>query len=303
MGTLRRQLRFNRDFRGPYEETWTKMKDSKRDSRPGVFEAIQWATGRLDMKWEDEYTLVDIFGHQLPVVGYSDDAWQHELRELHRQAIWRHEQSHIRGDLPLAEVAGGYDYDAATVSLKGKTFSKMSKRQKGMLKACICGGLPTFQRLHRAKEVDSPLCPFCKEEETPEHIYWTCPARRLLRAEVLQETSNEERATWPTSFKTCGLWPEDQEVLKWYANSHCLFEEEAGPPPNRTDQDEDKEWRRDGRLVVATDGAGQMASHSKLRACGFGCFFGLGHSHNVAVPLNKVTMPQHNWEKQGQQLG
>ena len=113
------------------------------------------------------------------------------LRASQRRAFLRKIQPK-RNDLGfLASVRQGLDMHATTWLARTEGAAKCAARQLGLLFNYLTGGDHTQQRMSRANLAadTSPLCRYCdSEEETQEHIVWSCPCwaheRRSLTAMI-----------------------------------------------------------------------------------------------------------------------
>ena len=80
----------------------------------------------------------------------------------------------------------------------------------------------------------------------------------------------------------CGMQEWSQHCQKLYnamLKQLVPLHHEEHHPPDRLAEDDEVEWVREGRLVVAGDGACEGQGTSWARA-GCGRFFGMNHSHN-----------------------
>ena len=70
----------------------------------------------------------------------------------------------------------------------------------------VAGAVPTAKRLHRSRQIDSPLCPCCNEgvEEDLEHVLLHCPAHDHVR---YLEFTPEAWAIMPNCLRLHGILP------------------------------------------------------------------------------------------------
>ena len=76
----------------------------------------------------------------------------------------------------------------------------------GAIRSVLTGAVWTADRRHRAHLTTSGNCPHCPAAplETPEHMFWECPAWAAIRASF---PSLATSGPWPPCFRLCGIVP------------------------------------------------------------------------------------------------
>ena len=90
--------------------------------------------------------------------------------------------------------------------------------EAGLVAQILVGAVWTEERAHRRRKVETPLCPYCGEEDEDEqHIFCTCPhwedTRRDLMKEALECAEQVEGLRgvcwrdWPTCILIVAIVP------------------------------------------------------------------------------------------------
>ncbi len=189
-----------------------------------------------------------------------------------------------RGDMKGLEQ--GVDSESTTQHLRSSASSAV---HKGILRSVLAGAVNFGHRLYRAKLVEHDVCPFCAlgVPETPDHMYWECPAWREERFKHPFATL-AWRPDWPKCFTACGIVSNGVEVSPDVAE--LIFDEtrmvsEAELSLEHPIQDQQTETFLHGRVVVFTDGACIHNQHKSLRRAGVGAWWGHGHAKNHFASL------------------
>ena len=184
--------------------------------------------------------------------------------------------------------ADGFDYVAAKATLQSKT--KLNRRQKGSLRFGLMGAIPTRHRMQYVSQGISPMCRCGLEREDAAHIYLRCPLYSECRAQMLEQYTLDDLMSQPACFRHCGLLPEDPMISTLEIQHQSLEEKEDGMPPDISIIDNCNFWVRDGRIVVATDGAAYHNWHHHLVRAGARVYW----CENC--PLN-ASLFVHRWDR------
>ena len=131
----------------------------------------------------------DFFNDPIPWI-------MHNVRNSIRRYAWLSVPRN-RNDMGGVHQVAGIDIEATTALLRKKQKGKgtvLSRMERGTLAFFIAGGHRTQERMARGKlaECDSPLCPYCgEEEESVRHIIWKCHRWECCRG-PLRQVFNEE---------------------------------------------------------------------------------------------------------------
>ena len=130
------------------------------------------------------------------------------LRSKELQALWlrRPRQFEGMGNGPHRETLR-----LAVDSFKGAG-------EASLVAQILVGAVWTEERAHRRRKVETPLCPYCEEEDEDEqHIFWTCShwedTRRDLMKEALECAEQVEGLggvcwrDWPTCILMVAIVP------------------------------------------------------------------------------------------------
>jgi ribonuclease HI len=220
----------------------------------------------------------------LPLLNGPDSWWKHELRDGIRVSIWTATAAR-RNDMQGLEARQGIDR-GATLALLG---TKLSASEVGLLRSILAGSVRLQKRLHDAKIVVSPTCPFCQLcDETVRHCVWECPHWRTVRA-TFDLPAPCVQAAWPACTKDCGILIEDERVL----TLNQQFHEEAAASPDLDTLFELTKCREkalanstaDVEQTIWTDGACSSNQDCRFRRAGSGIFYGDAHPMNLSAAV------------------
>ena len=173
---------------------------------------------------------------------------------------------------------------------EGERKYKISRREEGILKMIWSGSVYFGRRLawmHGNEALRA--CPFCKEdkEEDYDHMWWECPAWKNERKYVESLTTKEERGSWPSCTRCCGIWVGDLRKQQDDAQRSLMElvkeseEGEAPSPPFTLRVPVGSEYYEDGKLQVAGDGAcPHQDTLDEFRRSAFGLYYGPNHPAN-----------------------
>ena len=273
----RKQLERSAWLRDLFREVWEFRDAHDQWDEAGICCHIMRQCRKLGWRWEAPFVAEATHNLTVDLTCPIDGWYLHRLRVAIRQALLR--QVPLRKD--LEGIQQGVCYENTVKLLTGPT---LRAEERCRLRYLWEGRVPTAERAakHTGGCTNCPYCDF-GVPETSMHISKDCPAFRVQRQQLLDQTTVEERAAWPPCFWNAGLTPHDPVIAELEL---CLgpFAAEDGVPPPVTAEDVQSEWSRQGRWVVAGDGACSDQGTVLARA-GCGAFFGLGHSHNFAFKL------------------
>ena len=145
----------------------------------------------------------------LPLLSGPDDWWRRELRDGICLSLWS-AAAVRRNDMQGLDATEGIDRKATLALYSGK---KLQHSDLGLLRGVISGSIRLQKRLHDAKLVASPVCPFCGLcDETLQHCFWDCTRWQCIRAQ-LELPNASTRALWPPCTSNCGIFIEDPQVI------------------------------------------------------------------------------------------
>ena len=273
----RRQLCRSALAAGLFREVW-EFRDAHDDwSGAGICAHLHRQCEQLGWEWEEPFFIRTKHALDVDLQCALPGWFQHHLRVAIRQA--KLAQAPPRKD--LEGIQDGINYELTTASLVGRT---LTAAERVRLRFLWEGRVATEERAAKFRHGHG-TCRFCTEGvvETSMHISKDCVAFADQRAQLLASTTEAERATWPPCFWNAGIAPYDPDIAV-LAQELQGFDFQDGPPPQASSCSPASEWRRDGRLVVAGDGACSNQGTQIARA-GCGGFFGPDHALNFAFPL------------------
>ena len=124
-----------------------------------------------------------------------DGWWKHHLRTQIRFAFWE-QASRTRKD--SVGMHAGLDYEASSRPGRSKIFHcRYLPRELNLLRRFLVGSTPTRVRLHKAKRAQSSKCRCGHPYVDVEHIIHYCRLWQQSRQELIDNTSEAERHSWP----------------------------------------------------------------------------------------------------------
>jgi hypothetical protein len=200
--TLRRVLTANPQWRGAFQATW-RAASSSRSCVYGPVGRLFAIARSIGWTWPDPWLFQRASGESIPFLEFSEQRWQHEVRDALRHALWAKACSR-RPDMIGFE--SGVDRTATTCLLRSRT---LSHSDGGALRTIVSGAVLTRHRLCRNKLCPDNICQFCQTTavENEQHLWWECPAWDAIRGEHMQAMLAYS-PDWPTCFRWCGIMPE-----------------------------------------------------------------------------------------------
>ncbi len=308
----------------------------------GLHQVVSLLGGTLQLG--DEGFYVDFDGNQPPLHlnEGTNAAWRMRLRTAINNAITRQlaartippdddpgerERRGKRKD--LFGLGAAIDHYATTANLTGRSSSIIKRFGKiweevGMtpdyakyeseeianqrLQAVMAGSLRAPNRLHKARLVPSPSCPFCECADADlSHMLWTCPMWRELREPHLEllrryhdriagERGGPQRCeelkrllTLPCVFN-CGIVPEADYFKRGGAPIPPCIPSFAVANTNLHDLDDQHSasLQRDtsGRAVAFTDGSAIFPEDPRRRRAAWGVYYAPNHPWNRDGPVH-----------------
>lgn len=275
--TAHRQLQRSAQIRDLFLETWEFRDAHDLWEGAGIVSHLARQCKKLGWQWTAAFGLeathdldIDL---RCPVRGW----YQHRLRIAIRQALL----SNAPARKDLHGIQEGVNYELTTRLLMGRS---LSLEQRCRLRFLFEGRVATAERASKHTGC-SAICPNCDMDvtETSVHVSQVCPAFAAQRRALLAATTQVERDSWPACFWNAGIVPYDPLLAA--ANRELgHFSCHDGPAPPASSSSSSEVWLRDGRLVVAGDGA---CSHQGLPVARAGCgaYFGPEHRLNFAFAL------------------
>ena len=283
--TARYQLQSHPELISEFEEVWRLRQDISQTSKlPGVVGRLAQAVQYLNWTWDTPLTFTCRLGPPVHLLRQQHGWWMHNLRSQLRLAMWE-KASRLRKD--NAGMFEGLDYDATSAPGRSKAFHNMyTKAELNFLRRFLCGSIATKDRLFRANRAKNATCR-CGCKETITHILYECDYWRGCRQHFFENTTETERAAWPTCLSHCGLMPLGEHGQRELALLNGITAEMVNlpVPPAISPTDAEIEVFIRGYLLCATDGACRNQQIAMLRRGGYGVFFGIGHSQNYSGKL------------------
>ena len=261
-----------------FKHVWH-LRHNKRLTLPGPVGKLMSFAKQLGFSWLEPCRLqASVWDMRvLDLKALPADELAHELRYYARHQMWSH-AANRRSDMQGLQL--GVEVDTSVRLLR----SSSSDVHKGILRSVMAGAVNYGHRLFRAGLVQCDVCPFCNHgvPETPEHMFWQCPAWREERFKhSLAITAF--RQDWPACFRCCGVLSDgaiiDANAVDWEegvplcSSNPSSFAEAAC------------ETLEDGKIIVYTDGACVHNQFPTLRRAGVGVWWGKGHGKNYSAPL------------------
>ena len=284
---LRRQLQSGGEHaRWVYEQAWAMRLVARTGRRPEPLNRIFEAAEKLDLTWVTPTKLLTKHGREFDVEALTDDGWAHELKQIVRRWWWSTATDRSDNmEEGVNQVKQGLDYEASKAVYQAKKGKwKLSREERGCLRAGLCGGVPTQYRRYRAGLEQEPICHIAEK-------MWRMRSTSIGSARNGNSTGNCSRRFRRPSRrrgqKSSGRVGSSRRIRSWRdcrLNSWTTRSQKCPGTPrggqHRCKKVAGREWHRESegqqRMVVATDGAGKYAHHPVLQRAGQECIMGQG---------------------------
>ena len=205
----RRQLMKHEELRDLWIQTWALTEPSRsqmtpRSQLPGILANLQRAANQIGWEWispiEFRFKINEQNRLLIHLLHYADPYFAHLIRFGISLTMWKRASNRkaLRG------IQVGVD-KTSTLSLLRST--KLAEFDRGILRSFLADAVCTQVQLFNTKVAEHPMCPFCwTQQETLDHLFWTCPKWQQIRSCYLTPTQLSAAADFPPCARKCGIF-------------------------------------------------------------------------------------------------